>query len=120
MSKTINYSEVLKSKRLMVGVLSVSFLLSAGNAVSGTIPAMEEAFSNISKANIETLTTIPTAGIMLGTVLSGVFSNYLGKKKSVLAGFDYRFGWRCYPRVPASILANLHFAFPLWCWHGYL
>lgn len=86
MAKTINYSEVLKSKRLMVGVLSVSFLLSAGNAISGTIPAMEEAFSNISKANIETLTTIPTAGIMLGTVLSGVFSNYLGKKKSVLAG----------------------------------
>lgn len=86
MSKIINYSEVLESKRLMVGVLSVSFLLSAGNAISGTIPAMEEAFSNISKANIETLTTIPTAGIMLGTVLSGVFSNYLGKKKSVLAG----------------------------------
>lgn len=66
MSKIINYSEVLESKRLMVGVLSVSFLLSAGNAISGTIPAMEEAFSNISKANIETLTTIPTAGIMLG------------------------------------------------------
>ena len=86
MVKTINYSEVLKSKRLMVGVLSMSFLLAAGNAISGTIPAMEEAFSNVSKANIEMLTTIPTLGVLIGTVLTGVFSNYLGKKKSVLAG----------------------------------
>lgn len=70
----------------MVGVLSMSFLLSASNAISGTIPAMEEAFSNVSKANVELLTTIPTAGVMVGTVLTGVFSNYLGKKKSVLAG----------------------------------
>lgn len=82
----MNLSKTLQSKRLMVGVLSMSFLLSASNAISGTIPAMEEAFSNISKANVELLTTIPTAGVMVGTVLTGVFSNYLGKKKSVLAG----------------------------------
>lgn len=84
MVKTINYSEVLKSKRLMVGVLSMSFLLAAGNAISGTIPAMEEAFSNVSKANIEMLTTIPTLGVMIGTVLTGVFSNYLGKRNPYL------------------------------------
>ena len=82
----MNLSKTLQSKRLMVGVLSMSFLLSASNAISGTIPAMEEAFSNVSKANVELLTTIPTAGVMVGTVLTGVFSNYLGKKKSVLAG----------------------------------
>ncbi|PWG58951.1 MFS transporter [Bifidobacterium catulorum] len=82
----MDIEKTLKSKRLMVGVLSMSFLLSASNAISGTIPAMEEAFSNVSKANVELLTTIPTAGVMVGTVLTGVFSNYLGKKKSVLSG----------------------------------
>ncbi|WEV73179.1 MFS transporter [Bifidobacterium sp. ESL0790] len=70
----------------MVGVLSMSFLLSASNAISGTIPGMEKAFSDISKANVELLTTIPTAGVMVGTVLTGVFSNFLGKKKTVLSG----------------------------------
>lgn len=82
----MDINKALQSKRLMIGVLSMSFLLSASNAISGTIPAMEEAFSNVSKANVELLTTIPTAGVMVGTVLTGVFSNYLGKKKSVLSG----------------------------------
>ena len=42
----LDVGKALKSKTLVVGVLSMSLLMSASNAVSGTIPAMKEAFSD--------------------------------------------------------------------------
>ena len=44
----LDVGKALKSKTLVVGVLSMSLLMSASNAVSGTIPAMKEAFSDYS------------------------------------------------------------------------
>lgn len=75
-----------KSKMLTLGILSISFLMSVSNAVSGTIPMMEKHFSNISQANIELLIVIPTGGVLLGTVVSGLVSNRIGKKNTVLLG----------------------------------
>ncbi|AKV55319.1 permease of the major facilitator superfamily protein [Bifidobacterium actinocoloniiforme DSM 22766] len=80
--KPVNTSSPL----LMLGVLSISFLMSVSNAVSGTIPLMKQYFSNISEANVELLVVIPTGGVLLGTVVSGLISNKLGKKYTVLMG----------------------------------
>lgn len=74
------------STALTIGILSISFLMSVSNAVSGTIPSMEKYFSNMSLANVELLIVIPTAGVLLGTVISGLISNALGKKNTVLLG----------------------------------
>lgn len=77
---------VKNTRLLTLGILSISFLMSVSNAVSGTIPLMEKFFSNVSQANIELLIVIPTGGVLLGTVISGVVSNKLGKKYTVIAG----------------------------------
>ncbi|WP_461214587.1 MFS transporter [Lacticaseibacillus sp. GG6-2] len=82
-------SEVTEDKRsplLALGILSISFLMSVSNAVSGTIPLMEKYFSNVSQANVELLVVIPTGGVLLGTVISGLVSNALGKKYTVITG----------------------------------
>lgn len=79
-------SNVKNTRLLTLGILSISFLMSVSNAVSGTIPLMEKFFSNVSQANIELLIVIPTGGVLLGTVVSGVVSNKLGKKYTVIAG----------------------------------
>ena len=71
---------------LTIGILSISFLMSVSNAVSGTVPLMEKHFSSISQASIEMLVVIPTGGVLIGTVVSGLISNYLGKKNTVLCG----------------------------------
>lgn len=83
----LDVGKALKSKTLVVGVLSMSLLMSASNAVSGTIPAMKEAFSDYSAANVELLTTVPTIGSMVGTALTGLFANAIGRKKIAMAGF---------------------------------
>jgi MFS family permease len=73
---------------LALGILSISFLMSVSNAVSGTIPLMEKYFSDVSRANVELLIVIPTGGVLLGTVISGLVSNLLGKKYTVIAGLS--------------------------------
>jgi len=79
-------SSIESSKRITLGILSISFLMSVSNAISGTIPLMQKFFSNVSDSNVELLVVIPTGGVLLGTVISGAISNYLGKKNTVLLG----------------------------------
>lgn len=74
------------SRMLTIGILSISFLMSVSNAVSGTVPLMQEHFSSMSQASIEMLVVIPTGGVLIGTVISGLISNALGKKNTVLCG----------------------------------
>lgn len=49
---------------------------------------MEKYFSDVSRANVELLIVIPTGGVLLGTVISGLVSNLLGKKYTVIAGLS--------------------------------
>ena len=86
MLTSTNVPEDKRSPFLALGILSISFLISVSNAVSGTIPLMEKYFSDVSRANVELLVVIPTAGVLLGTVISGLVSNLLGKKYTVIAG----------------------------------
>ncbi len=80
MSPSTPVHEDKRSPMLALGILSISFLMSVSNAVSGTIPLMEKYFSDVSRANVELLIVISTGGVLLGTVISGLVSNLLGKK----------------------------------------
>lgn len=86
MLSSAHVPEDKRSPLLALGILSISFLMSVSNAVSGTIPLMEKYFSDVSRANVELLIVIPTGGVLLGTVISGLVSNLLGKKYTVIAG----------------------------------
>lgn len=86
METKLDRSAVETSKRITLGILSISFLMSVSNAISGTIPLMQKFFSNVSSSNIELLVVIPTGGVLLGTVISGAIGNALGKKNTVLLG----------------------------------
>ena len=88
MSPSTPVHEDKRSQMLALGNLSISFLMSVSNAVSGTIPLMEKYFSDVSRANVELLIVIPTGGVLLGTVISGLVSNLLGKKYTVIAGLS--------------------------------
>lgn len=88
MSPSTPVHEDKRSPMFALGILSISFLMSVSNAVSGTIPLMEKYFSDVSRANIELLIVIPTGGVLLGTVISGLVSNLLGKKYTVIAGLS--------------------------------
>ena len=88
MSPSTPVHEDKRSPMLALGILSISFLMSVSNAVSGTIPLMEKYFSDVSRANVELLIVIPTGGVLLGTVIRGLVSNLLGKKYTVIAGLS--------------------------------
>ena len=68
MLSSAHVPEDKRSPLLALGILSISFLMSVSNAVSGTIPLMEKYFSDVSRANVELLIVIPTGGVLLGTV----------------------------------------------------
>lgn len=82
MTKSIDKNKPL----LKIGILSISTLLTAAGAVSGTIPMMAKQFSDQSSANIQALITIPSIGMVIFVLLSTLFIKYLGKRKTVLLG----------------------------------
>lgn len=80
-------AKINKNKPLLkIGILSISTLLTAAGAVSGTIPMMSKQFSNESSANIQALMTIPSIGMVIFVLLSTIFIKYLGKRRTVLLG----------------------------------
>lgn len=74
------------SPLLKVGILSISTLLTAASAVSGTLPMMTKHFTHESVANVKALVTIPSIGMVIFVLLSTLFIKYLGKRKTVLLG----------------------------------
>ncbi|WP_288299605.1 hypothetical protein [uncultured Lactobacillus sp.] len=71
---------------LKVGILSISTLLTAASAVSGTIPMMAKQYPDQSTASIQALLTIPSIGMVIFVLLSTLFIKFLGKRKTVLLG----------------------------------
>lgn len=82
MTETINKNSTL----LKVGVLSISTLLTAAGAVSGTIPMMAKEFTNQSTAQVQALITIPSIGMVIFILLSSLIIKKIGKRKTVLLG----------------------------------
>ena len=74
------------SIRLKVGILSISTLLTAASAVSGTVPMMAHEFSSQSSSQIQALITIPSIAMMIFILLSSLLIKFLGKRKTVLLG----------------------------------
>ena len=60
-----------KRKKLeIIGVLSLSFILTSALAVSGSIPAMIEEFSNYSRGNVELLLSVTAFSIIKKEIAS--------------------------------------------------
>lgn len=74
------------SRLLKTGILSISVLLTAASAVSGTVPMMANEFSDKSSAQVQALITIPSIAMMIFILLSSIFIRIFGKRKTVLLG----------------------------------
>ena len=77
--KKKNYLEI-------IGVLSLSFMLTCSMAVSGGIPAMIEEFSSYSRASVELLLSVTSFTMMLMIALSPIISKYIPERIMVIAG----------------------------------
>ena len=74
-----NYFEI-------IGVLSLSFMLTSSMAVSGGIPAMIEEFATYSRSSVELLLSVTSFTMMLMIALSPVLSKYIPERMIIIAG----------------------------------
>lgn len=80
MTKT-TYSPLMK-----FSLLSISLLLTSPNAISGVMPALIERFPDVSRANVELLTTVPSFSMIIMIVASGFIARAIGDKATVTIG----------------------------------
>lgn len=57
-----------------------------GGSISAALPAMQKALPNVSETGINLIATIPQAGVIVFLLLSSIFVNAMGIKKTILAG----------------------------------
>ena len=74
-----NYFEI-------IGVLSLSFMLTSSMAVSGGIPAMIEEFATYSRSSVELLLSVTSFTMMLMIALSPILSKYISERIIIIAG----------------------------------
>lgn len=75
-----------KSGLFKVALLSISLLLMIAPQISSVLPLMYSSFPNVSRAAVETLSTIPNIGIVVGLILSPFLIKLLGTKPTVITG----------------------------------
>lgn len=75
-----------KSGLFKVALLSISLLLMIAPQISSVLPLMYSSFPDVSRAAVETLSTIPNIGIVVGLVLSPFLIKLLGTKTTVITG----------------------------------
>lgn len=83
-SKERSYNNDLK---LQLTLLSACLVMGAQNAISGMIPEMAKAFSQVSLSTIELITTIPSLFQMIGILISKPVADRIGHKNTMLFGF---------------------------------
>ena len=78
----------MKRKNLfeIIGVLSLSFMLTCAMAISGAIPAMIEAFPGYSRSSVEFLLSVTSFMMMLMVALSPIISKYIPERLIVITG----------------------------------
>ena len=78
----------MKRKNLLeiIGVLSLSFMLTCAMAVSGGIPAMIDEFSNYSRSSVEFLLSVTSFMMILMVALSPIISRYIPERIIVITG----------------------------------
>lgn len=69
-----------------IALLSISMFCTMAPAISPALPLMYNAFPGVSKAEVETLTTIPNIGIVIGLLFSPFLIKLIGQKMTVLVG----------------------------------
>ena len=77
--KKTNYLEI-------IGVLSLSLILTSAMAVSGCIPAMIEEFSEYSRSSVELLLSVPAFAMMTMIALSPIMAKYIPERVIVASG----------------------------------
>lgn len=72
-------------------LLSISMLLMAAPNIAAAIPLMSKTFTAQSASAIETISTIPNLGIIVGIFISSILTNFLSQKRTVLFGLMIAF-----------------------------
>lgn len=69
-----------------VSLLSISLFLMMAPQISSALPLMYHAFPGIDKAGVETLSTVPNFGIVIGLLISPILVRIFGQKPTIIAG----------------------------------
>lgn len=69
-----------------VSLLSISLFLMMAPQISSALPLMYHAFPGVDQAGVETLSTVPNFGIVIGLLISPFLVRKLGQKPTVLIG----------------------------------
>ena len=75
-----------KSGLFKCALLSISLLLMIAPQISSVLPLMYSSFPQVSRAAVETLSTIPNIGIVVGLIISPFLIKLIGTKPTVMAG----------------------------------
>ncbi|MFT8447632.1 MAG: MFS transporter [Liquorilactobacillus nagelii] len=69
-----------------VSLLSISLFLMMAPQISSALPLMYHAFPGVDKAGVETLSTVPNFGIVVGLLISPILVRIVGQKPTIIAG----------------------------------
>jgi len=69
-----------------ISLLSISLFLMMAPQISSALPLMYKAFPDVSQAAVQTLSTIPNFGIVLGLIISPFLIKILDEKVTILIG----------------------------------
>ena len=90
---------------LCVGILSLSLMISVGSMLAGTATIKTGYFGDMSQKTYGYLYVVPTAGIIIGLLISGFFSYRLGRKHTALLGLSISLVFGVIPAFTESIYA---------------
>ena len=76
----------MNKKILKIALLSVSMLVAVAPAINANIPAMKEAFPQISLSMVEMITTIPSLFLMISVLTSSFIAKKIGYKQTIMLG----------------------------------
>ena len=79
-------SQKNQSLLFKISLLSISLFLMMAPQISAALPLMYNEFAGVGKAGVETFSTIPNFGIILGLVISPLFIRWIGQKFTVILG----------------------------------
>lgn len=69
-----------------VSLLSISLFLMMAPQISSALPLMYHAFPGVDKAGVETLSTVPNFGIVIGLLVSPFLVRWFGQKPTIILG----------------------------------
>lgn len=90
-----------------ISLLSISLFLMMAPAIATALPLMYHAFKGVNQAGVETLSTVPNIGIVVGLLISPFLVNYLGEKATIVAGLVVALLAGTFPMYASSYLPIL-------------